>query len=58
MEVIKKMACIEKIFGIHSPSKLFTEQAAKELAEAQKELKEWAENNKEEIEEFQKQLGI
>lgn len=47
-----------KLFGIHSPSKLLREETVKALDEAQIEIKAWQENNKENIEKFQKQLNI
>lgn len=47
---------IKKVFGIHSPSKLLFEQTVKALNEADKEVKAWRENNKEDIEKFQKQF--
>lgn len=47
-----------KIFGIHSPSKLLREATVKAVDEAQIEVKAWEENNKENIEKFQKQFKI
>ena len=54
----KMLEWFRKLFGIHSPSKLLMEQTVKALDEAQIELKAWQENNKEDIDKFQKQFKI